>query len=168
MLAEKLLLSGYQLVIWNPHCIVGTPGHNLQENLSNALREWSKKEHANIDFVTKGTNPYTEHYGALRAEVDDPTDPGSQLNTDLLETLAESDIILVTGEAFSHCVKETMDQIVENIGQEHLKKIRMMTDCTSSIGAIPNGPNFPEITKAWLKEIQKKGVGVTTSTTFFN
>ncbi len=166
---ETLEKTGkYLLCIWNPHCRIGTWGHGIQINLMNSLLDWQKNEFAMVDFVTKGTNPWTEHYGGLMAEVVDPKDPSTQLNTKLLETLAEADVILIAGEALSHCVKETLTQIVDNIGMEHVKKIQILTDCTSSIPAVPNGPDFPAIAGAWLKDMKVRGVQTTTSTTFFN
>lgn len=159
--------SKNRLCIWPPHCRIGTAGHSIQTNLMAALSEWQKKEYAMVDFVTKGTNPYTEHYGALQAEVPDAKDPQSQLNTRLLETLADADVILIAGEALSHCVKETLTQIVENIGSEHVKKIKILMDCTSCIPALPS-VDFPAITEAWLKEMKALGVETTTSTTFFS
>ena len=113
-------------------------------------------------------SPYTEHYGGLLAEVPDSQDPSTQLNTHLLQTLQEADIILIAGEALSHCVKETLDQIADNIGPEHVKKIQILTDCTSPVPAAPGGPDFPVIAQQWLKDIQKRGVQLTTTTSFFN
>lgn len=157
-----------QLCIWPSHCRIGTWGHSIQENLMDSLLEWQKKEFAMIDFVTKGTNPYTEHYGALMAEVPDPNDPSTQLNTGLLQTLPDADIILTSGEALSHCLMETLNQIVENIGEEHIKKIQILTDATSSIGHYPPMPDFPSISKNWLASMKARGVQMTTTDTFFS
>lgn len=165
---EELERKGnYKLFIWPPHCLVGTKGHSIQENLSSALVEWQAENYARVNFVVKGFNPYTEHYGGLMAEVPDPTDPTTQLNTDLLETLQKADTILIAGEASSHCVLTTVNQILENIGQEHIKKIKILTDATSPVGQAPGGPDFPAIAKAWLHDIERKGVGMTTTTTYF-
>ncbi|MDD4931773.1 MAG: isochorismatase family protein [Candidatus Colwellbacteria bacterium] len=156
----------YQITIWPPHCIIGTWGHNVHPEVNDALQRWSGKELAMVDYVTKGSNPYTEHYGALMAEVPDPTDPGTSLNTDFLKVLSEADIILLTGLASSHCVKETGDQIVNNIGTEHIKKIHILTDCTAPVAAVPGGPDYPAIAQQWLIDMQKKGVTLTTSDQF--
>ncbi len=165
---EKLEATGkYNLFIWPPHCLVGTKGHSIQENLSSALVEWQAENYARVDFVVKGFNPYTEHYGGLLAEVPDPADSTTQLNTDLLETLQKADEILIAGEALSHCVKETINQIVDNIGVDHVKKIKIMTDATSPVGQVSGGPDFPAIGRQWLHDIQQKGVGVTTTATYF-
>lgn len=157
----------YKLFIWPPHCRIGTWGHGVQENLMDALLNWQVKEYAMVNFVTKGTNPFTEHYGAVIAEVPDPEDPGTQLNNGFLEVLQKADVILVAGEALSHCVKETINQIVEFIGPDHVKKIKILTDCSSPVGQAPGGPDFPQIAKDFLRDVQKQGVELTTTTTFF-
>lgn len=166
--AKELEAKGkYKITIWPPHCLIGTWGHNVHPELNEALQVWSATEIAMVDYVTKGSNPYTEHYGALMAEVPDPTDPGTSLNTNFLNILAEADIILLTGLALSHCVKETGDQIVDNIGADHVKKIHILTDCSAPVAAVPNGgPNYPEIANEWLRKMERKGVTLTTSDKF--
>jgi len=173
--ARQLEKNGkYMLFIWPAHCRIGTWGHGVQPNLMNALTEWCVSEHAMVDFVTKGTNPFTEHYGGLQAEVPDATDSSTQLNTKLLSILQQADVILIAGEALSHCVKETINQIADNIGDEHIKKIQILTDATSPVAAAKDAqgnllsPDFPAIAQEWLRDIQKRGVQLTTTTTFFN
>ncbi len=157
----------YVLCIWPPHCLIGTWGHNIHEDVDESLQRWSAKEFAMVDYVTKGSNPWTEHYGALQAEVPDPSDPGTALNTNFLTMLAEADIVAVAGEASSHCVKNTVLQIAENIGAEHVAKFHLLTDCMSPVPAIPNVVDFPAIAAAWLQEMKSKyGMTLTTSDKF--
>lgn len=165
--ARALAKGGkYPLMVWPPHCLIGTTGHNVQTRLAESLHKWETENFATIDFVTKGTNPYTEHYGALMAEVPMATDPNSGLNTALLSVLAEADIIVIAGEALSHCVLETVSQIADNIGEEHIKKFYILTDCSSPVGQQPGGPDFPAIAQAWLKDMEKRGMTLTTSVKF--
>jgi nicotinamidase/pyrazinamidase len=156
----------YTLLIWPPHCLIGTEGHNVHPVLNAVLQEWSLKEVAMVDYVTKGSNWKTEHYGALEAEVPDPNDPGTSLNTDFLTMLASADIIGIDGEASSHCVMATVNQIADNIGQEHIKKFHLLTDGMSPVPAIPNVVDFPAIAQAWLKDMKRKGMTLTTTTDF--
>lgn len=156
----------YPAMVWTEHCITGTPGHNVQANLRAALMDWARKEWANIDYVTKGTNVFTEHYGALMAEVPDPNDPSTQLNTEFLNILSQADIVAVAGEALSHCVLATVNQIAENIGPEHIKKFHILTDCSSPVPQPPGGPDFPAISRAWLVSMEKLGMTLTTSKDF--
>lgn len=164
--AKTLAQNGkYLLMIWPEHCLIGTWGHNVHSTLNDALQRWSDKEFALVDYVTKGSNPYTEHYGALMAEVPDPEDPGTALNTAVLEMLAQADIIGVAGEASSHCVLTTVNQIAENIGAEHVKKFQLITDCMSPVAPVP-GADFPVIAQEWLKDMERRGMTLTTSKDF--
>lgn len=156
----------YMLFIWPAHCLIGTWGHNVHPVLNDALQRWSEKEFALVDYVTKGSNPWTEHYGALMAEVPDPTDPGTALNTSVLDMLAQADIIPIAGEALSHCVLTTVNQIADNIGVDHIKKFHLLTDCMSPVAQAPGSPDFPAIGKAWLKEMEARGMTLTTSAKF--
>lgn len=160
--------DGYKICVWPPHCLIGTWGHNVYQGLNEALQRWSDKEFAMVDYVTKGSNPWTEHYGALMAEVPDPNDPSTGLNTEFLKMLAEADVVAVAGEASSHCVLKTVTQIADNIGDEHVKKFHLLQDCMSSVPAIPNVVDFPAIAQAWLKDMKRRGMTVTTSIDFLS
>ena len=170
--AQKLATSGkYLLMVWPEHCLIGTPGHNVQKDLMQSLINWERIKLANIDYVVKGTNPYTEHYGALMAEVADPEEPSTSLNIDFLEILKKSDTIVVAGEASSHCVKSTIEQIAENIGSEHVKKFVLLTDCMSPVSAVldTNGNvlvDFPAIASQFMKDMEALGMQLSTSDKF--
>ena len=154
----------YQIMVWPTHCLIGTPGWCVQGSLMQALREWERREFANVDYVTKGLNPWTEHYGGLEAEVPDPSDPTTGLNTGLIRVLQMADLVLLCGEALSHCVMATVNQIIANIGD--VSKLVILTDCTSPVGAMPDRPDFPAMAKQWLKDIEKQGVRLMKSTDF--
>lgn len=156
----------YLLIIWPEHCLIGSWGHNVEANLAAALSRWERTQFANVDYVTKGSNPFTEHYGALMAEVPDPEDPSTQLNMDFIKILEEADIVGVAGEASSHCVKETIGQVVANIGPDHLKKFHILTDCMSPVPAAPGTPDFPAIAEQFLKDMAGCGMVLTTSDKF--
>lgn len=158
--------SQYRITVWPEHCLIGSWGHTVQPDLAAALQRWERSEFANVDYVVKGTNYLTEHYGALMAEVPDPADPDTELNSDFLETVGKADIIGMFGEASSHCLRATIQQIADHIGDEHLKKFHILTDCTSPVGAIPNGPNFPEIAKQFFGQMAQRGMILTTSAEF--
>ena len=93
----------YPLCIWPPHCLIGSPGHAVMPELFAALLDWEQR-FALVDYVTKGSNIWTEHYSAVQADVPDPADPGTQINTALIQTLLKADMIAVAGEAGSHCL----------------------------------------------------------------
>lgn len=162
--AKQLEAGGkYPLLIWPPHCLIGTPGHNVQSDLMRALLAWEERYFASVGYVTKGTNVWTEHFGGLMAEVPMATDPASGLNTDFLSVLAEADIVVVGGEALSHCVLSTVTQIADNIGGEHIQKFHILTDCSSPVPKVGDGPDFPVIAANWLKAMEARGMTLTTS-----
>ena len=156
----------YLLIIWPEHCRIGSWGHNVYDELMDVLMDWERSEFGNVDYVTKGSNPYTEHYGALMAEVPDPDDPSTQLNGELIRILQDADIIGIAGEASSHCVRETVLQVAENIGDEHLKKFHLLTDCMSPVQPAPGTPDFPKIAGDFLVAMKARGMVLTTSDGF--
>jgi nicotinamidase-related amidase len=156
----------FVLMIWPDHCLIGSWGHGVVDVLMPALQRWERTHFTNIDFVTKGTNIFTEHYGALMAEVPDPRDMSTQLNDNVISLIQQADIIGIAGEASSHCVKTTIEQIVGNIGDAHLSKIHILTDCMSPVSPTPNSPDFPAITQSFFNEMQARGLVLTTHDAF--
>jgi nicotinamidase/pyrazinamidase len=51
----------------------------------------------------------------MQAEVPDEEDPATQLNTALIASLDQADLLIIAGEASSHCVKATTEHIVANL-----------------------------------------------------
>ena len=78
------------LTIWPDHCIIGTKGHAIVANINEALQEWSLYSQRPVTYVMKGQNCRTEMYSALEAEVMDPSDFSTGLNTDLVAKLQVS------------------------------------------------------------------------------
>lgn len=156
----------YPLIIWPEHCIIGTRGYDVHEALVTVLNEWARRHFANIDYVAKGTTTYVEHYGALMAEVPLPTVPSTGLNSSILSVLAKADIVVVAGEALSHCVMSTVDQIARSIGKDHIAKFHILIDASSPVPQPPGGPNFPQIADEWLHKMEKSGMTLTTTEKF--
>jgi nicotinamidase-related amidase len=153
------------LMIWPFHCLQGTPGCDLVPALSEAVFFHSIARASQPTFLSKGTNKRVEHYGIFKAEVEDPGDISTQLNTQVLDTIAKNDLIYVAGEAKSHCVLSTMTQLVDYFGStqpEAIKKVRFLMDCTSSVQH-PTIP-FEDIANEALAEMVLKGVVLVNST----
>ena len=102
--------------------------------------------------VIKGTNPYTEHYSALQAEVPDPQDPSTQLNMPLLERIAAAYQVVIAGEAGSHCVAYTVRDLFAHLPAENLKRFVLLTDCMSPVSG------FEQQHAAFLQEAADHGV----------
>lgn len=124
----------YPLCIWPPHCLIGSRGATIMPAMLTALNAWCESEGAVVDFVPKGSNPNAEHYSGIMADVPDPSDPTTQINTRLIRTLEEADVILFAGEASSHCVANTLTDIVENFADpQYAAKIVVLEDCMSAV-----------------------------------
>ncbi|KAE9009711.1 hypothetical protein PR003_g19139 [Phytophthora rubi] len=97
---ESLEASGkFSLTIWPEHCLIGSPGHNIVPDVLAAALEWTKESLKPIQYVMKGSNPFTEHYSALRAEYELAYDPSTRLNTALIKSLQPerlSDLVILT------------------------------------------------------------------------
>ena len=124
----------YPHCIWPEHCLIGTPGHNVVPHLSAALIAWEKKNFASVDFVTKGSNHFVEHFSAVKSEVIDPEDSSTQLNTEFINTLMSADEILFAGEAGSHCLANTIRDIADSFKDDSfIKKCVLLKDGTSPV-----------------------------------
>ena len=123
----------YTLMAWPTHCEIGSWGHNVHSDVRAAYNGWEARTLAIVDKVAKGSNPWTEHYSALQAEVPDQDDPGTQLNHGLIARLRQSDRLYITGEAGSHCVRATTEHIVDNWDAGALARLVLVTDCMSPV-----------------------------------
>jgi len=146
----------YPLCIWPPHCRIATFGYGVVSVLGNILLKW-EEDFAMVDYVTKGSNFWTEHYSAVQADVPDPEDPGTQLNMPLIETLQEADVILLAGEARSHCLANTVTDIANNFGEENIKKLVLLEDATSDV------PGFEKMSEDFVSNMTKRGMQLSTT-----
>lgn len=123
----------YTHMVWPVHCEIGTWGHNLHHELRLACNRWEERRVAVVGKITKGTNPWTEHYSAIMAEVPDPEDADTGLNAPLIARLQAADRIFIAGEAGSHCVKATTEHIVAHFAPADLHKLVLIEDCISAV-----------------------------------
>jgi nicotinamidase-related amidase len=148
----------YDLMIWPPHCLIGSPGNNIDSKVFDALLDWESCPGNMVDYVTKGSNPFTEHYSAIQAEVPDPNDPTTQINSGLIKTLMEADEILIAGEASSHCVANTTLDTANNFGDDsYIKKLVFLKDASSPV------PIAKVLEDKFLKEMTARGMRISTT-----
>ena len=152
------------LMIWPEHTMIGTVGHNLVPVLSEALAFHSTARLSQVSFLVKGTVPQVEHYGIFAPEVLYPKNPNGGLNTSILDAIAVHDLIYVAGEAKSHCVLETMKQLVSYFKNQSdvIRKIRFLTDCTSSV--VHPAVDFDALANAQLTDMARIGVQMVKAT----
>lgn len=158
---EALEAGGrYPHVIWPEHCLIGTPGHNVHPALMPALHEW-EGDFALVDYVTKGSNPWTEHFSGVQAEVPDPADPDTQLNARLIQTLEAADLVLICGEASTHCVANTVQDIAKAFSDpKYIKKLVWLEDGCSPVPDPPGTTLFTDLLAKIKADLIAKGMQV--------
>lgn len=118
--------------IWPEHCLIGSRGAALHDTLLPALHEWTRARDRDYVTVQKGLYPLSEHFGIFRAQVPDPAIPETQLNTALIADLDRFDAVYLMGEAKSHCVANSLKQILD-FAPALVPKLTVVTDCTSDV-----------------------------------
>lgn len=150
----------YELTVWPPHCLIGSPGHAVFPELFAALTEWETR-FAFVDYVTKGSNILTEHYSAVQADVPDPSDASTQINTRLIQTLERADLIAIAGEARTHCLANTVRDIADSFGDDSfVSKLVLLTDAASDI------PGFETHAQDFMSEMAARGMQLSTTNEF--
>ena len=150
----KALLDNkrYVLCLWPLHCLIGSPGYDIEKRIYAALVEWEIEYGRHVIKVTKGSNYKTEHYSAVMADVPDPRDPTTSLNKSLIDDLEKYDEILIAGEALSHCVANTVIDIADHISEDAVRKFRMLEDGSSPV------PGFEQLAQDFIKSMESKGM----------
>jgi len=143
----------FQHTIWPYHCIIGTPGHGVIKSINEALEIWAKKNSQLVTFMWKGTNPKAEMYSAFKADVEVPGADETKLNKQVLDRLYRYDNIVVCGEASSHCVENSLIDMVEYFkskGKGKIPRILVLSDCTSPV------TNYEKQADEFYKDINSK------------
>jgi nicotinamidase-related amidase len=156
----KALEAGkrYPLCIWPPHCLIGGAGAAIMPDVMAALNTWANAVTGTVDFVSKGSNIFTEHYSGVKAEVPDPEDPSTQLNMRLIKTLEEADEILIAGEAGSHCTANSVRDVADGFSNaDYVQKFTLLTDAISPV------PGFEKLQEQFIADMTAKGMKLSTT-----
>lgn len=160
---ESLEKNGrYPLCVWNPHCLIGSVGATIDENLYPALLAWENK-FKKINFVPKGTCFKTEHYSAVKADIEVSGDPTTMLNIQLINMLKTGHDILIAGEALDYCIANTIMDIADEFSDEEVKRFVLLEDATSSV----NAPGAEHLAKEFLDKMTARGMRISTTTEYF-
>ena len=136
------------LCIWTYHCLQGTSGAALENQFANMVYFHSVAKKAVMQRLVKGQDPLSEMYGIIKPEYDTK----GYINLDFLNKLESYDRILIAGEAKSHCVLESIHQILEyyETRPEITKKVYILEDCMSSI------PGYEDMTEQTFQTFRSK------------
>lgn len=130
---SKLESEGkYAHTIWPVHCLSGTCGADICKTFMDAVLEWAAQTKGYYTIVRKGAYPYSEHFGAFKAEVVNPDFPETMFNYKLADTLNKFDTIYIAGEAKSHCVANTISQLFDTM-PELVSKLVILEDAMGCV-----------------------------------
>ena len=136
---QKLAESGkYNLTIWPYHGMLGGIGHALVSAVEEAIFFHTIARASQPSFQVKGDNPLTEHYSMFGPEITTGPDGGTiaGMNELLIEQLSLYDAIVVAGQAKSHCVAWTIDDLLEGDDEREralAPRTYLLEDCTSPV-----------------------------------
>jgi nicotinamidase-related amidase len=134
---EALAAGGkYDLTVWPFHAMVGGIGHALVSAVEEALFFHAIARRSQTTFEIKGQSPLTEHYSVLGPEVTRGSsgDVLGTRNTALVEYLLGFDVVVLAGQAKSHCVAWTVDDLLRD-APEVAPRLYLLEDCSSPVVA---------------------------------
>jgi nicotinamidase-related amidase len=165
---RKLAESGkYDLTIWPYHAMLGGIGHALVSAVEEAFFFHTIARSSQPAFQVKGDNPLTEHYSMLGPEITEGPDGGTIAgkNDLLIQQLLLYDAVVVAGQAKSHCVAWTIDDLLEgdDVRERALApRTYLLEDCTSPV--VAPGMDYTEQADAAFDRFAAAGMHVVRST----
>jgi len=166
----KRLTDGgkYPLMVWTYHAMLGGIGHSLVSVVEEALFFHCVARASQTGFEIKGGNPLTENYSVLRPEVLDGPDGTAitQKNARFIKKLLSYDAVIIAGQAKSHCVAWTIDDLLNEIMAQDpalAKKVYLLEDCTSPV-VIPGIIDFTQQADDAFARFAAAGMHVVRST----
>jgi nicotinamidase-related amidase len=135
--AELETAGRYALTIWPYHGMLGDKGHCLVSGLAELANFHGLTRGAQPGFEVKGTHPLVENYSVLGPEVTQLFN-GTPVprNVSFIEKLLKYDVLVIAGQAKSHCVAWTIDDLLGDIQKQDpqlARKVYLLEDCTTPI-----------------------------------
>jgi nicotinamidase-related amidase len=157
----------YALTVWPYHAMLGGIGHALVSAVEEAFFFHGVARYSRPDFQVKGDNPLTEHYSMLGPEVTEGPDgdPIGRRNTALVDKLLTFDAVVVAGQAKSHCLAWTIDDLLndDEVRERLAPRTYLLEDCTSPV-VVPGAADHTEQADAAFGRYAAAGMHVIRST----
>jgi nicotinamidase-related amidase len=158
----------YDLTIWPYHAMLGGIGHALVASVEEAIFFHCLARYSQPDFHVKGEKPFTEHYSVLGPEVlEGPKgEPIGRKSDKFFKKLLEFNAIVIAGQAKSHCVAWTIDDLLEDIlekDEQLVEKVYLLEDCASPV-VVPGVIDYTDLAEAAFKRFADAGMNVVRST----
>jgi nicotinamidase-related amidase len=147
--------------------MLGGVAHALVPAVEEAVFFHNMARRSQTQFELKGDNPRTENYSVLSPEVLQGYDGRAiaQKNTALLEQLLDYDAIVIAGEAKSHCVAWTVEDLLAEIQSRDASlanKVYLLEDCTSPV-VVPDVVDFTESANQTFQRFADAGMHLVSS-----
>jgi len=158
----------YDLTIWPYHSMFGGIGHALVASVEEAFFFHTIARQSQVDFIIKGRNPLSEHYSAVGPEVLQGPD-GEQIDHKsyrFIQKVLDLDAIVVAGQAKSHCVAWTLEDLLADIQTRHenlAEKIYLLEDCSSPV-VVPGVVDYSEQADQAYRRFAEAGMHLVCST----
>jgi len=136
---ESLARGGkYDLTIWPYHAMLGSIGHALVSAVEEAVFFHTVCRFSQADFQVKGDNPLTENYSVISPEVlgNGEGKTIAERNRAFVSKLLQYDAVIIAGQAKSHCVAWTIDDLLYHmsaVDSQLARKVYLLEDCTSAV-----------------------------------
>ena len=158
----------YEWTVWPYHAMLGGIGHSLVSALDEAIFFHSIARTSMPTIHLKGRNPWTEHYSALGPEVPEPENgrQAAPSNAALVDELLKFDKVLIAGQAKSHCVAWTVEDLllaIRDRGDELVDKFYLLEDCSSPV-VVPGVVDFTDQADAAFQRFAEAGMHLVRST----
>ncbi len=155
------------LVVWPVHGLFGSPGHSLVPAFQTACQMHELARYARTNYRLKGDKPLSEHYSPFGTEVVEVTVHNNQmtvgeLSDRVVDDLLKNIILILAGEASSHCVGSGIYDVLKRIKAQDpnlAKKVYILKDCTSPV------PGFEAQADKAFDEFENAGMHLVDSTT---
>jgi nicotinamidase-related amidase len=158
----------YDHTVWPYHAMLGGIGYALVSAVEEAIFFHSVARYSQADFQIKGKNPLTENYSVLSPEVLEDAEGRkiAQKNIGFIEKLLQFDAVIIAGQAKSHCVAWTIDDLLANIliqDKRLVEKVYLLEDCTSPV-VVPGVIDYTDQADAAFRRFEEAGMHVVRST----
>jgi nicotinamidase-related amidase len=158
----------YDLTIWPYHAMLGSIGHALVSAVEEAIFFHTMARYSQPEFQVKGDNALTEHYSMLGPEVTEGPDGdhlGADENRRLIDKLLTFDAVVVAGQAKSHCLAWTVDDLLahDEVPTRLAERTYLLEDCTSPV-VVPGAVDYTDEADAAFERYEAAGMHVVRST----
>jgi len=160
--------SRYDLTVWPYHAMLGGIGYALVSSIEEAIFFHTIGRYSQPDFQMKGNNPQTENYSVLGPEVLEDVEGRqiAQKNTRFIQKLLQFDIVIIAGQAKSHCVAWTIADLLVDIllrDKKLAEKVYLLEDCTSPV-VVPEVLDYTDQANTAFRRFAEAGMHVVRST----